>query len=119
MKYLAAVLCALLAVGPATAETLAPSRSTIVAMAQHFVQERFMFGPLGHYHIEFDVSYLHPQPEPGYWAVVGGFVSDQNKLNSYVAAMRIICPQFADVACWRLEKLAINGAIVLDLGKPL
>jgi hypothetical protein len=36
MKYLAAVLCALLAVGavgPATADTLTPPRSTIVAMA--------------------------------------------------------------------------------------
>jgi hypothetical protein len=40
-------------------------------------------------------------------------------LNSYVAAVRLICPEFADVACWRLEKLAINGSIVLDLGKPL
>jgi hypothetical protein len=97
----------------------APSESKVVEMAQHLVQEQFMFGSLGHYHIEFDVAYLHPQPEPDYWAVVGGFVSDQNTPNTYVAAVRLVCPEFDEVACWQLEKLAINDAIVLDRGKPL
>ena len=119
MKYLVAVLLVLLSAGPATAETDPPPRSTIVGMAQHLVQEQYMFGSLGHYHIEFDVAYLHPQPEPGYWAVVGGFVSDQNVPNTYVAAVRLVCPDVAAVACWRLEKLAVNGEIALDRGEPL
>ena len=119
MKCLAAFLLALLAAGPARAETDAPLPSMVIDMAQHFVQEKYMFGGLGHYHIEFDVAYLHPQPQPDYWAVVGGFVSDQNTPNTFVAAVRLICPDSVKVECWRLEKLAINGKIILDLGKPL
>ncbi len=119
MKYLAASLLALLCAGPAAAQTDTPLRATIVSMAQHLVQEQYMLGPLGHYHIEFDVAYLHPQPQPNYWAVVGGFVSDQRVPNSYVAAVRLVCPETAKVACWRLEKLAINQEIVLDRGEPL
>ncbi len=119
MKYVAAFLLPFLSASLATAETNAPLRSMVIAMAQHFVQEEFMFGSLGHYHIEFDISYLHPQPQPDYWAVVGGFVSDQNTPNTFVAAVRLICPDFAKVECWRLEKLAINGKIILDWGEPL
>ena len=120
MKYVAAFILAFLSASLVTAETDAPLRSTAVAMAQHFVQEKFMFNPsLGHYHIEFDVAYLHPQPQPDYWAVVGGFVSDQNTANTYVAAVRLICSDFVKVECWRLEKLAINGKIIFDWGDPL
>ena len=90
-----------------------------VSMAQHFVQEEAMFGSLGQYHIEFDVAQLHPQPDPDYWAVVGGYISDQNTPNSYVAAVRLVCPDYEKVACWRLEKLAINGTILLNRGEPL
>ena len=119
MKYVTAFLIAFLSTSPATAETNAPLPSMVIGMAQHFVQEKFMFGSLGHYHIEFDVAYLYPQPQPDYWAVVGGFVSDQNTPNKFVAAIRLICPNFSKVECWRLEKLAINGKIILDLGKQL
>ncbi len=83
------------------------------------MQESFTFGEAGHYHIEADVAQLHPQPQGNYWAVVGGFVSDQSTPNTYVAAVRLVCPDFAAVACWRLEKLAINGEITLDRGEPL
>ena len=119
MKYLAAVLVVLLPAVPAAAEPDEPPRSLVVSVAQHFVQEEAMFGNLGHFHIEFDVAYLHPQPEPGYWAVVGGYMSEQSTPNSYVAAVRLICPDFDKVACWRLEKLAINGTVVVDRGEPL
>ena len=119
MKYLAAVLVAAFLALPAAAQPDAPPRSMVVSIAQHFVQEEAMFGSLGHYHIEFDVAYLHPQPEPGYWAVVGGFMSEQSTPNSYVAAIRLVCPDFEKVTCWRLEKLAVNGAIVVDRGEPL
>ena len=62
---------------------------------------------------------LVPQPEPNDWAVVGGFVSAQNTPNSFVGAVRLICPDLAKITCWRLEKLAINRRIVVDLGLPL
>ena len=88
-------------------------------MAQHFVQQHYMLRGAGHYHIEFDLAYLHPQPDPDFWAVVGGFMSDQATPNSYVVAIRQICEDYADVACWRMEKLAINREIILNLGKPL
>ncbi len=119
MKHLAAFLLVLLPAGLTMAESDTPLRATIVSMAQHLVQEQYMLGPLGHYHIEFDVAYLHPQPQPNYWAVVGGFVSDQRVPNTYVAAVRLVCPEAAKVACWRLEKLAINREIILDRGEPL
>ena len=119
MRVLATVLVLLLPAVPAAAEPDTPPRSMVVSMAQHFVQEEAMFGSLGHYHIEFDVAYLHPQPEPGYWAVVGGYMSEQSTPNSYVAAVRLICPDFDKVTCWRLEKLAVNGTIVVDRGEPL
>ena len=86
-------------------------------MAQHFVQESFIFGDSGHYHIEFDVAHLHPQPN--YWALVGGFVSDRNAPSTYVAAVRLICSDSAEVECRRLEKLPVNGEITLDRGQPL
>lgn len=96
-----------------------PPQSTVVAMAQHFVQEHFMRESADHYHVEFDVAYIHPQPQPDFWAVVGGFVSDQNIANIYVAAVRLICPQFNRVECWRLDKLAINRTIILNRGDPV
>lgn len=105
--------------GLALVQTEAPDDAMVVQMAQHLVQEQYMFGGLGHYHIEFDVAYLYPQPRPNYWAVVGGFVSDQTERNTYVAAVSLICPEADDVACWRLDKLAINGTIIVDRGEPL
>ncbi len=96
-----------------------PPQSTVIAMAQHFVQEHFMHESIDHYHIEFDIAYIHPQPQPDFWAVVGGFVSDQNIANTYVAALRLICPQFNKVECWRLDKLAINRAIIRNRGDPV
>ena len=119
MRVLATALVLILSAVPAAAEPDAPPRSLVVSVAQHFVQEEAMFGNLGHYHIEFDVAYLHPQPEPGYWAVVGGYMSEQSTPNSYVAAVRLICPDFDKVTCWRLEKLAVNGTIVVDRGELL
>ena len=121
MKYLVAFLLALLPAGPATAETHTPASAMAVSMAQHFRQLQCMFGAMGdvHHHIEFAVAYVVPQPEPNFWAVVGGFLSDETTPNSYVAAVRLICPDHAEVDCWRLEKLAINRKIVIDLGQPI
>ncbi len=119
MKTVAAFLLAFVPASLATAETHAPLRSMVVGMAQHFVQEKYMFGSLGHYHIEFDVAYVYPQPQPNYWAVVGGFVSDQNTPNIFVAAVQLICADFAKVKCWHLAKLSINGKLIVDQSEPL
>ena len=119
MKYVAAFLLAFVPASLATAESHAPLRSMVVGMAQHFVQEKFVFGSLGYDRINFDVAYVHPQPEPNYWAVVGGYISDQNTPNIFVAAVRLICADFAKVKCWHLAKLAINGKIILDQSEPL
>lgn len=127
MRFLIPFLLACLPALPCAAQddaqngepNLPPPDGIIVAMAQHLVQEEYMFGGLGHYHIEFDAAYIHPQPDPTYFAVVGGFVSDQTVFNTYIAAIRLICDEPEQVECWRLEKLAINNEIVLDLGEPL
>ena len=117
MKFLLPLLLTCALAAAAGAQTGSPPRATIVAMAQHLVQEQYMHGRLGHYHIEFDISYLHPQPEPNYWAVVGGFISHQSTKNTYVAAVRLICQDHDQVACWELDKLAINRRIIVDRGK--
>lgn len=83
-------------------------------MAQHFVQDRLMSSDTEHYHIEFDRAFVHSQPRRTLWVVVGGYVSDQNDFNSFTAAVVLDCPDFENVKCWSLEKLSINGRIVLD-----
>lgn len=119
VKRLATLLLAVLFAAPAVADDDALLNSIIVSMAQHFVQEQYMLGALGHYHIEFDMAYVHPQPQPDFWAVVGGFVSDQYTPNTYVAAIRLTCADYENVECWRLEKLAINGEFIVDEGQRL
>lgn len=96
-----------------------PAPRTVVAMAQHLVREQFMDGPLGFHRIQFNPAQLHPQDEPNFWAVVGAFVSDRTVPNTYVAAVRMICPDPQEVKCWRLDALAINDQIVLKRGFDL
>lgn len=119
MQIVIAVLICFVPASLVTAQINTPPVSTVIAMAQHFVQEHFMHISADHYHIEFDIAYIHPQPQSNFWAVVGGFVSDQNVANTYVAAVRLICPQFNKVECWRLDKLAINRTIILNRGNPV
>jgi hypothetical protein len=84
-------------------------------MAQHFVQDRLMTTSAAeHYHIEFDNSFVYAQPRETLWVVVGGYVSDQTTFNSFTAAVLLDCPAFEKIKCWSLEKLSINGEIVLD-----
>ncbi|MEC9367233.1 MAG: hypothetical protein VX871_00890 [Pseudomonadota bacterium] len=114
MTRLLFLLAVLLVVSPRTPAHAFPPDPVIVAMAQHLVQEHYMFGGAGHYHVEFDSSYLFSQPRETLWVVVGGFVSDQSNFNSFTAAVFLDCPKFEEVKCWSLEKLSINGEIVLD-----
>lgn len=113
MKKLALLAALALASAPVKAQT--PPDPMIVAMAQHFVQDRLMRSDAKeHYHIEFDNSFLYSQPRKTLWVVVGGYVSNQNTKNSFTAAVHLDCPEFNEVKCWSLEKLSINGKIVLD-----
>ncbi len=113
MKRLATLCIALALAGPARADL--PPDPMIVAMAQHFVQDRLMHaGGDEHYHIEFDRTFLYSQPRKTLWVVVGGYVLDQNTPNSFTAAVMLDCPEHAKVSCWSLEKLSINGQIVID-----
>ena len=113
MKRLAILCTALFLAAPAAAEP--PPNPMIIAMAQHFVQDRLMLtGGTEHYHIEFDTTFLYAQPRKTLWVVVGGYVSDQNIFNSFTAAVMLDCPDHSRTACWSLEKLSINGRIILD-----
>ena len=67
-----------------------------------------------HYHIEFDAAFLYSQPRESLWVVVGGYMSDQNTPNSFTAAVTLDCQDHTKVKCWSLEKLSINGKIILD-----
>jgi hypothetical protein len=102
---------AVLVAAPAAAQ---PPLPYIVAMAQHFVQDRLMTSESEHHHIEFDRAFVYSQPRKTLWVVIGGYVSDQNKFNSFTAAVVLDCPDFEKVDCWSLEKLSINGQIVLN-----
>ena len=111
MRRLALLAAMLLFATPAAAQ---PPDPYIIAMAQHFVQDRLMTSDAEHYHIEFDTSFLYSQPRKSLWVVVGGYVSDQHTPNSFTAAVLLECAAFEKVACWSLEKLSINGRIVVD-----
>lgn len=113
MKHLPFLLAAFLLASPVKAQP--PPDAMIVAMAQHFVQDRLMHAQTGeHYHIEFDQTFLYSQPRKTLWVVVGGYISNQNIPNSFTAAVHLDCPSFKKVKCWSLEKLSINGKIVFD-----
>ena len=110
----AAFLFAAPAAWAAPAGAAPPPDPYIVAMAQHFVQDRLMGSDREHHHIEFDTAFLYSQPRETLWVVVGGYVSNQSDFNSFTAAVLLECANFEDTACWSLEKLSINGKIVLD-----
>ncbi len=100
---------------PPAAQMPPPPDPMIVAMAQHFVQDRLMLKQgTEHYHIEFDRTFLYSQPRKTLWVVIGGYMADQNTPNSFTAAVTLDCPDHSKVSCWSLEKLSINGKIVLD-----
>ena len=102
----------------ARAESPAPSDALIIGMAQQFVLEHFQRRPEDFFDIAFDIANIHPQPEKGYWAVIGGFMADSGnktyKPHAYGVAMRIICAEHDKLECWRLEKLVIDQRVILN-----
>jgi hypothetical protein len=119
MRVLAlALLCGLALSAPAGAGEV-PSEERIVGMALQRIVERVDF--MGN--ASFGPSVVHPQTPGRSWAVVGraisGGLTGNMRQHVFVVALSLTCPDAADDACWRLEKLAIDNRIVFDSGKPL
>ena len=95
-----------------------PSDTIIISMAQQFVLEHFTRQPERHFGIAFDIANIHPQPDPGYFAVVGGFMADsggkQYKPHAFGIAIRLICAEHDEQKCWQMEKLVIDQKIILN-----
>ena len=93
-----------------------PDEGFIISVAQHFVAEFLDLPAASRFSIAFDVSYVHPQPERNHWAVVGGFMAElsahQYEPHSFIAAVRLVCPEHQNIDCWRLDKLALDNRIV-------
>lgn len=95
-----------------------PSDSMIIGIAQQFVLEHFKRQPDKHFDIAFDIANIHPQDDPAYFAVVGGFMADSGgkvyKPHAFGIAMRLICAAHEKLKCWQLEKLIIDQKIILN-----
>lgn len=107
-----------IALSPAAATTDPPERRIVQMALLRMVEQvdylsNASFGP----------SVVHPQPEGRYWAVVGevasGALTGNMLVQVYVAAIRLVCDEAEDAACWHLEKLALGNEIVYDRGDPL
>ena len=107
-----------LAASGAQANDGRPSQGLIIAMAQQLVAKAMTHREERQFAISFDVAYLHPQPDPDFWAVVGGIALEhapkRYKQHTYVAAVRLICARPKDMTCWQLEKLAIDDRILIN-----
>ncbi|GBF28333.1 hypothetical protein MnTg02_03397 [bacterium MnTg02] len=88
-------------------------------MAQHFVYQHILKKELTFASVIFDVAAVHPQPEKNYWAVVGGYLTNRQFHNTFVAAIRLVCSDSENPDCWFLQKLAINQKIVLNISDPI
>ena len=95
-----------------------PSDYLVVTRAHYFMIQRLDYLA----NASFGPAVVHEQPGGRYWAVVGEVVSGALTGNMprqvYVAAVRQVCDDSQDLACWRLEKLAVDGEIVFDRGEP-
>jgi hypothetical protein len=96
-----------------------PPDTMIISIAQQFVLEHYQRQPASHFNIAFDIANIHPQDDPGYFAVVGGFMAKtggaaQYKPHAFGVAMRLICPEHRKLNCWQLEKMVIDKAIILN-----
>jgi hypothetical protein len=91
-----------------------PSERAIIGHAIELMIARLgVFG-----NATFGAAVVHPQPSGRYWAVVGeavsGGLTGHMRRHNYVAAVRLICDDADDAKCWRLEKLALDGRILLN-----
>lgn len=71
----------------------------------------------------FEPAGVHPQSHKGYYAVIGrlktkNFVGKW-QIQSYIAGVLQTCENFRDLeGCWKLQRLAIDNAFVIDNGPP-
>lgn len=95
-----------------------PADALIISMAQQFVLQHFHRPVDKHFDVAFDVVDIHPQPDPGYWAVIGGFMANSEGANyrphGFGVAIRLICDDHDKLECWQLEKLVIDRKIILN-----
>ncbi len=116
--YLATAPDPVAAQKPDKKPSAAPSDGVIVAMAQKFVAEHFKRRTENNLGIAFDTADIHPQDDPDNWAVVGGFMADSggktSKPHAFGIVMRLTCPDHDALKCWRMEKLVIDRAIILN-----
>jgi hypothetical protein len=95
-----------------------PSDTMIISMAQQFVLEHYKRQPAQHFDVAFDIANIHPQDDPAYFAVVGGFMAKSGgkkyKPHAFGIAMRLICTEHEKPTCWQMEKLVIDKTIILN-----
>jgi hypothetical protein len=70
---------------------------------------------------------IKPRPEPGHW-VLSGFMVTRDSVAGrprirtdhvpYSAILESICLDYIDQACWRLEKLSVDGRVV-NISEPV
>lgn len=123
MKTLISLLLAITIVLPMRGSRAAAESEDVdplvVLMAQHFVYLYLLKRKQIFSGIRFDIAAIFPQPEENYWAVTGGYSTNRQTLNTYVAAVRLVCQDHENPDCWFLQKLAINQKIVLNISDPL
>ncbi|MGI9381978.1 MAG: hypothetical protein ACR2PO_02400 [Methyloligellaceae bacterium] len=122
MRWMAALLAVLVVGDAASAQTQGPPTPVVVAMAQHFVLDNFPRPADHHFDLAFDLAQVHPEAAPDSWSVVGGFMAKHRnagyRAHIYIATVRLVCPDHGRLECWRLRKLTIDRAIVVDQGQP-
>ena len=112
------VILLLTAAQPASRSEEPPERLIVEMALLHLVRSVGSFA-----NASFGPSVVHPQPEGGYWAVVGeavsGSLTGNLRRHVYVVAVRLVCDEVKTTGCWRLEKLAVDDRILFDRGQTL
>lgn len=121
MRLMAALSIVLAVGGAARAQSQGPPTPVVVAIAQQFVLDNFPRSADHHFDLAFDLSRVHPEPAPNSWSVVGGFMAKRHgvgyRAHIYIATLRLVCPNHGKLECWRLRKLTIDRAIIVDRGQ--
>ena len=92
-----------------------------VDMAQHFTIENFHRPARTHFAVTLGASTIHARSADGRWVVIGSFMAktgpDGYHPHNFVAMVILTCTGFEKMACWQLQKLAIDNQMI-SLGAP-
>lgn len=95
-----------------------PDNGAISAVAQGFVARHHPSGDADRPRLSFSEPEIQRQPKRGKYAVFGGYMAfsggAQPQPHAYGMTMRFTCQRYDDPACWQLEKLLIDKALVVD-----